>query len=68
MVVPYPTGQVNVYRDYNTGTAIPAAATLAELDASAGDKYYYDGATARLYFRLMAKSGRDWATMFVVPK
>ena len=68
VVVPYPTGLVNVYRDYNTGTAIPAAATLAELDASTGDKYYYDTAAAKLYFRLMAKTGRDWATMFVVPK
>jgi hypothetical protein len=68
VVVPYPTGQVNVYRDYNTSVAIPAAASLAELDAGTGDKYYYDTGSAKLYFRLMAKVGRDWATMFVVPK
>ena len=68
VVVPYPTGQVNVYRDSNTSVAIPAAADLAELDAGSGDKYYYDTASAKLYFRLMAQPGRDWATMFVVPK
>lgn len=68
VVVPYPSAQVNVYRDYNTSAAIPAAATLAELDAGSGDKYFYDAASAKLYFKLMAKVGRDWATMFVVPK
>ena len=68
VAVPYPTGQVNVYRDYNTSTAIAAAASLAELDTSTGNKYYYDPASATLYFKLMAQTGRDWATMFVVPK
>ena len=68
VVIPYPTGLVNVYRDYNTSVAILAAASLAELDASTGDKYYYDTGSAKLFFKLMAKTGRDWATMFVVPK
>ena len=67
VAVPYPTGLVNVYRDYNTSVAV-LAASLVELDASTGDKYYYDTASAKLFFRLMAKPGRDWATMFVVPK
>ncbi len=68
VAVPYPTGQVNVYRDYNTSTAIAAAASLAELDAGTGNAYYYDTASAKLHFKLMAQTGRDWATMFVVPK
>jgi len=64
----YSTDQVSVYRDYNTSVALPAAASLAELDASTGDRYFYDAATARLVFRLVARTGRDWATMFVVPR
>jgi hypothetical protein len=67
VAVPYPTGAVNVYRDYSTNRSIPAAASLAELDASTGDKFFYDAGTAMLHFKMMAQAGRDWSTMFVVP-
>ncbi|MGE3615625.1 MAG: G8 domain-containing protein [Gemmatimonadales bacterium] len=67
MVLPYSGSGFKVYRDYNTSASIPAAASLAELDASSGDRYYYDAAAGKLHLKAMAKSGRDWATLFVVP-
>jgi cell migration-inducing and hyaluronan-binding protein len=65
---PYPTGAINVYRDYNTSASIAAAATLAELDGSTGDKYFYDAGPGVLHLKAMAKSNRTWAALFVVRK
>ncbi|MDX2060753.1 MAG: hypothetical protein SFV24_23275, partial [Gemmatimonadales bacterium] len=67
VTLPYPSATFKVYRDYNTSTAIPAAATLADLEAGSGDKYFYDAAAGRLHLKAQAKTGRDWATLFVVP-
>ena len=67
VTLPYPSATFKVYRDYNTSTAIPAAATLADLEAGTGDKYFYDAAAGRLHLKAQAKTGRDWATLFVVP-
>lgn len=66
--LPYPTGQVNVYRDYDTSVSIAAVASLAELDASVGDKFFYESGTGILHLKAMAKAGRTWAALFVVPK
>lgn len=66
--LPYPSGQINVYRDYNTSASIVAAASQAELDASTGDKYFYEAATATVHLKLMPRTGRNWAALFVVPK
>ncbi len=63
---PYPTALINVYRDYNTSVSIVAAGSLAELDASTGDKFYYDAGTGILHLKAMSRSNRTWATLFVV--
>ena len=63
--LPYPTGLVKVYRDYNTATSIAAAASLAELDASTGDKFFYDTTSGMLHLKAMARQGRNWAALFV---
>src|SRR5581483_7167026 len=53
-----------VYRDYNTSTRLTAAASLAELDASAGEKYFYDASAGVVHIKLqVARSDRDWAVV-----
>jgi hypothetical protein len=56
-----------VIRDYNYGRPISAAADLTELNNSTGDKYYYDSGTGTMHLKMVVQSGRNWATMFVVP-
>ncbi|HEX9893880.1 MAG TPA: G8 domain-containing protein [Gemmatimonadales bacterium] len=67
VTLPYTGATVRVQRDYDTSKSIPAAASLAELDASSGDRYYHDAGARMIHLKLMAKSGRDWAALFVVP-
>jgi cell migration-inducing and hyaluronan-binding protein len=64
---PYSSPTVRVYRDYNTNAAIPQAASLAELDASSGDRFFHDTGAGVLHLKAMAQAGRTWATLFVVP-
>lgn len=55
-----------VYRDYNTSTRLTAAASLAELDASSGEKYFYDPSAGVVHIKLqVARSDRDWAVVDV---
>jgi hypothetical protein len=46
---------------------VTAAATLAELTASSGDRFYYDAGAGTLSLKLVAMAGRDWGTLFVRP-
>src|SRR5262249_21842255 len=54
--VPYTSTAFFVYRDYNTSTPLTAAASLAELDASQGDKYFLDTVAGLLYVKLRVQS------------
>ena len=63
---PYGSSGFNVLRDFS-GTALPAAATLAELDASQGDRYFWDGAAQRIYAKIWVRTGRTSSTIQVVP-
>jgi cell migration-inducing and hyaluronan-binding protein len=65
--LPYSGATMTVIRDYNSGHPLPAAASLADLDASTGDRWYYDAATGLLHLKLVVQAGRDWATLFVAP-
>jgi len=65
--LPYSSATTTVIRDYNTGHPLPAAASLAELDASTGDRWFYDSTTGLLHLKLVVQAGRDWATLFVGP-
>ena len=67
VTMPYATAPGKVIRDYNSGHPIAAAASLAELEASSGDRYYYDAAGQALHLKLVVQSGRDWGTLFVQP-
>ena len=68
LTLPYPNPNFNVIRDSNNGAPLTAAASLAELDASTGNKYWYDVATGTLHLKAMTQAGRTSATLFVVPK
>jgi hypothetical protein len=68
VTLPYPQPTFRVIRDYNSSQPLVAAASLAELDASTGDRYFYDGVTGLIHLKLVTKTGRDWVTGFVEPQ
>ena len=67
ITMPYPQAALRVIRDFNTSQPLPAAASLAELEASTGDKYWYDSETGLLHLKLMTRSGRTSANLQVEP-
>jgi cell migration-inducing and hyaluronan-binding protein len=68
ITMPYPQAALRVIRDFNGSSPLPAAASLAELDASTGDRYWYDGGTGLLHLKLLTRSGRTSATIQVEPQ
>jgi cell migration-inducing and hyaluronan-binding protein len=60
--LPFAAGNLAAWRDYSTSSRVTPAATLAELDASAGDRYYLAGGV--LHLKLQARAGRDYAAVF----
>jgi cell migration-inducing and hyaluronan-binding protein len=67
LTFPYPALPSKIQRDYYDGNPVTAAASLTELNASGGDKFYYNAAAGTLSLKLVAMSGRDWGTLFVRP-
>ena len=65
MTLPYPQAPVKLVRDYWAGNPMGAVGSLGELDASTGDKYFYDAGAGQLHLKLMPMTDRDWATVFV---
>jgi cell migration-inducing and hyaluronan-binding protein len=63
--LPYPSANFEVIRDYNGSRPIEAAASLAELDGSDGDVYFYDAGT--LHLKAVTREGRDWANLLIRP-
>ena len=63
--LPYAGPTATVYRDYYTGNKVTAAASLAELSASNGEKYYLAGGVLNL--KLVVMPGKDYATVHVAP-
>jgi len=61
--LPYAGSHVTVYRDYWTGNKVTAAASLAELVASTGDRYWLAGGV--LYLKLVVMAGKEYATAHV---
>ncbi|MEP6592003.1 MAG: G8 domain-containing protein [Gemmatimonadota bacterium] len=61
----YPSASFIVKRDFS-GTPLPAAASLAEIDASQGEKYFYDPLTQKITVRLFVRAGRTSTTLQVV--
>ncbi|HUQ15940.1 MAG TPA: hypothetical protein VM094_07775 [Gemmatimonadales bacterium] len=67
LTLPYPQAALRVVRDFNSSNPLPAAVDLAELDASTGDRYWYDGGTGMLHLKLVTGTGRTSATIQVEP-
>ena len=63
---PYASGSFNVLRDFS-GTPLLAAASLVDLDASQGDRYFWDAAAGRIYAKVWVRTGRTSSTIQVVP-
>ncbi|MES2123733.1 MAG: G8 domain-containing protein [Gemmatimonadota bacterium] len=62
----YPAANFIVKRDFGA-TPLPAAASLAEIDAGQGEKYYFDPVTQKITARLFVRTGRTSTTLQVVP-
>jgi len=62
----YGSSAFNVLRDFSA-TALPVAVSLADLDASQGDRYFWDAAAQRIYVKILVRSGRTSSTIQVVP-
>ena len=67
LTLPYPQAPQRVIRDFNGSQPLVAAADLAELDASTGDRYWYDAGTGLLHLKLVTRTGRTSATVQVEP-
>ncbi|HET7599478.1 MAG TPA: G8 domain-containing protein [Gemmatimonadales bacterium] len=67
VAVPYPSASFTAIRDYEESRPLTAAASLAEVDASAGDRYWYDAGAKLLYLKLLTRAARDRATVQVRP-
>lgn len=68
ITLPYPSASLRVIRDYNGSQPLQAAADIGQLDASPGDRYYYAADTGLLHLKLVTRTGRDAATLFVEPQ
>jgi cell migration-inducing and hyaluronan-binding protein len=68
VTLPYPQSALRVVRDYNSSSPLAAAADLAELDASGGDRYWYDSGTGELHLKLVTREGRTSTTVQVEPQ
>jgi cell migration-inducing and hyaluronan-binding protein len=67
LTLPYPQASLRVIRDFNASQPLPLAASLEELEASTGDRYWYDAGTGMLHLKLMTRTGRTSATLQVEP-
>jgi cell migration-inducing and hyaluronan-binding protein len=67
VTVPYPTGNIRVIRDYNSGSPLAQAAGVAEVDNATGAAWYYEAGTGLVHLKLMTNSNRDYAAMFIEP-
>jgi cell migration-inducing and hyaluronan-binding protein len=67
LALPYPDIPFKLYRDAEESNVIVAVNSLAELNNSTGDRYFYDKATGLLYLKVVPVSGRDWARINVEP-
>ncbi len=66
--MPYPQAALRVIRDYNSNSPLPAAVDLAELEASTGDRYWYDTGTGLLHLKIVTRSGRTSTNVLVEPQ
>jgi hypothetical protein len=64
---PWTNASVKVWRDYDSGHPIAAAASLSDLDASTGNLYFFDSAHSMMYVKLQVQANRNYSTIFIDP-
>jgi cell migration-inducing and hyaluronan-binding protein len=64
---PWTNASVKVWRDYDSGHPLAAAASLSDLDASSGNVYFYDASHSMMYVRLVVQANRNYSTIFIDP-
>jgi cell migration-inducing and hyaluronan-binding protein len=68
VTLPYPQAALRVIRDFNASQPLAAAVDLADLEASSGDRYWFDAGTGLLHLKLVTRTGRTSATLQVEPQ
>jgi len=68
MAAPYPGTRFVVYREGESAKPFAAAASLAEVVAGAGDRYFFDVAAGVIHLKLVPKAGTDRASVYVDPR
>ena len=68
ITLPYPQAALRVIRDWNGSQPLAPAADLAELEASTGNRYWYDTGTGMLHLKMVTQTDRDWAVILVEPE
>jgi cell migration-inducing and hyaluronan-binding protein len=68
LTLPYPQAAVRVVRDFNGSQPLASAADLTDLDASSGDRYWYDAGTGLLHLKLLTRPGRTYTTVQMDPQ
>jgi hypothetical protein len=64
---PWTNASVKVWRDYDSGHPIAAAASLSALDASTGNVYFFDAASSMIYVKLQVQPNKNYSTIFIDP-
>lgn len=67
ITVPWNNPNVRIIRDYNSSRPLTPGVSVAEVDASSGDRWYFDAGAGQLHLKLVTQAGRDWGTLFVEP-
>jgi cell surface hyaluronidase len=67
VTIPYGGATIRITRDYSNTVVLAPAASLAELEASGGEKFFRDPGTGLLHLKLVAQAGRDYAVLYVTP-
>ena len=64
---PWTNASVKVWRDDDSGHPTAAAGSLADLDASTGNVYFYDAAHQMMYVKLQVQTAKNYSTIFIDP-
>ena len=67
LTMPYPQAALQVIRDHDTSSLLAPATDLEELEASPGDRYWYDTGTGMLHLKLVTRSERTSVNLQVEP-
>ena len=65
---PWTNPSVKVWRDYDSGTRSPRRLPRSsDLDASAGNVYFYDAGSQTMYVKLVVQASKNYSTIFIDP-